>query len=103
MERDKPIYVRPTAQPARVATKLPVKLTQKDIDRKQSQHDDQWLHERKGKTVTVKFLDGETLEGTVLNIRKFHFSIAMENGMNVMVYKVGVKYVAMDETECDVR
>jgi sRNA-binding regulator protein Hfq len=106
MDRNKPIYSRPVVgnissnvQPPKPA----VKFTPEEIERKQSQHDDQWLHDRRGKSVTVKFLDGEQLSGTILNIRKFHFSLATDFGLNMMIYKVGVKYVYTNETESGVR
>jgi sRNA-binding regulator protein Hfq len=92
LQSNQPIYPRvKTAQPPQKPTP-PVKLSPEDIDRKQLQHDDQWLHDRRGKSVIVVFLDGEQITGKVLHIRKFHFSLDTEKE-SLMVYKVGVKYV----------
>jgi sRNA-binding regulator protein Hfq len=70
-----------------------VKLGLDDIERKQLQHNEDFLFERRGQPVFVKFHDGEEIRGTVNRIRKFTFVIDTDEHGSVMVYKVGVKYV----------
>jgi hypothetical protein len=99
LEPNQPIYPRNKTVVGNVRTTVQPKpqISQEHLERKMLQHDDDWLHERKGRIVTVKFMDGEELTGIVTNIRKFHFSISMENGESVLAYKVGIKYVVADE------
>src|ERR1700728_105673 len=95
MEKDKPIYQRPASvTPSRKSISLSTKLSQEDIDRKQLQHNEDYLFERRGQPVFVKFQDGEEIRGTVNRIRKFTFVIDTDSNGSVMVYKVGVKYVS---------
>ncbi|MGA3105372.1 MAG: hypothetical protein ABSD53_12895 [Terriglobales bacterium] len=96
LEANKPIYQRAKpAPPASQPTQKPatLKIGPDEIDRKQLQHNEDWLFERKGQPVFVVFQDGERLTGTVNRIRKFTFVIDTEEHGSVMVYKVGVKYV----------
>jgi sRNA-binding regulator protein Hfq len=94
MEKDKPIYQRPaSATQSRKSIPLPAKFSQEDIERKQLQHNEDYLFERRWQPVFVKFHDGEEIRGTVNRIRKFTFVIDTDEHGSVMVYKVGVKYV----------
>jgi sRNA-binding regulator protein Hfq len=88
----KPIFQRGAAKPA-PAAQPPIKFTPEEVERKQLQHDDEWLHDHKGKAVRVVFTDGETLDGKVTKCRKFSFVLDREIG-SVMVHKLAVKYVA---------
>ena len=60
---------------------------------KKQEYEDDWLYNRKGKSVRVKFTDGETLEGTVVKVRKFTFVLSTETG-TVLCSKIAVKYIA---------
>jgi sRNA-binding regulator protein Hfq len=93
LQSNQPIYPRvKSAQPPQKPTP-PVKLGLDDIERKQLQHNEDFLFERRGQPVFVKFHDGEEIRGTVNRIRKFTFVIDTDEHGSVMVYKVGVKYV----------
>jgi sRNA-binding regulator protein Hfq len=96
LEANKPIYQRAKpAQRASQPTQTPatVKISKEEIDRKQLQHNEDWLFERRSQPVRVTFLDGEKMVGTVNRIRKFTFVIDTEEHGSVLVYKLGVKYV----------
>ena len=94
LQPNQPIYPRvKSAQPPQKPTPS-VKLSLDDIERKQLQHNDDWLYERKGDLVFVAFLDGERLTGTINRVRKFTFVLDTDSNGSVMVYKVGVKYVS---------
>ena len=94
MEKDRPIYQRPVpATKPRKSVSLPATFSQEDIERKQLQHNEDYLFERRDQPVSVKFHDGEEIRGTVNRIRKFTFVIDTNEHGSVMVYKVGVKYV----------
>jgi sRNA-binding regulator protein Hfq len=92
MEKDKPIYQRPAPQ-SRKSISLPAQFSQEDIERKQLQHNEDYLFERRDQPVSVKFHDGEEIRGTVNRVRKFTFVVDTDEYGSVMVYKVGVKYV----------
>lgn len=95
LEKDKPIYARrPVVGNKVVPTKPAEKFPQDAIERKQLQHDDEWLFDHKGQPVFVVFLDGERIMGTVGKIRKFTFVLESEDHGSMMIFKVGVKYVS---------
>jgi sRNA-binding regulator protein Hfq len=64
------------------------------IEQKQLLHNEDWMFERKGRPVWVKFHDGEKLLGTMGRIRKFTFVIDTDEDGSVMVYKAAVKYLS---------
>jgi sRNA-binding regulator protein Hfq len=84
MEKNKPIYSRPSGKP--------ISIPPETIERKLLLHNEDWMFERKGKQVVVVFSDGEQLEGTIGRIRKFTFGLETSLG-SAIVYKVAVKYV----------
>ena len=93
--KDKPIYPRlASATQSKKSISFPAKLGPEDIERTQLQHNEDFLFERRGQPVFVKFHDGEEIRGTVNRIRKFTFVIDTDSNGSVMVYKVGVKYVS---------
>jgi sRNA-binding regulator protein Hfq len=93
LQSNQPIYPRvKSAQPPQKPTPS-VKLSLDDSERKQLRHNEDFLFERRGQPVSVKFLDGEEIKGTVNRIRKFTFVIDTVEHGSVMVYKIGVKYV----------
>jgi sRNA-binding regulator protein Hfq len=93
LQSNQPIYPRvKSAQPPQKLT-TPAKLSLDDIERKQLQHNEDFLLERRSQPVFVKFHDGEEIRGTVNRVRKFTFVIDTDEHGSVMVYKVGVKYV----------
>jgi sRNA-binding regulator protein Hfq len=89
LDPKKPIFRRP----AKSAETPKSKPTQETLDRIIREHDDEWLHERKGKIVRVKFIDGEQLSGVIGKCRKFSFELNAAEG-SLWVQKVAVKYVA---------
>ena len=89
LDTKKPIFQRPTK-----SVEAPkAKPTQETLDRIIREHDDEWLHEHKGKTVRVKFIDGEELSGVIGKCRKFSFELNTAEE-SFWVQKVAVKYVA---------
>jgi sRNA-binding regulator protein Hfq len=95
LDTNKPIFQRGVkpAIPSQLKSIDPVTLTPEQLELKRLQHEDGWLHDHKDKTVRVRFLDGEVLDGTVGKVRKFSFALHTETG-SVMVFKVALKYVA---------
>jgi sRNA-binding regulator protein Hfq len=89
LQPNQPIYQRPKSGQQKPT---PVSISPEALERKKLQHDDEWLHDHKGRRVTVVFTDGEHLEGTVSQVRKFTFVLDRTQG-SVLVHKLAVKYV----------
>lgn len=96
LQPNQPIYQRPKSGPTQPA---PAEVSPEALERKKLQHDDEWLHERKGQNVVVVFTDGERLEGTVNRIRKFTFVLERKPEGSVLVHKLAVKYVVEGQPE----
>ncbi|HWY55865.1 MAG TPA: hypothetical protein VNZ03_15465 [Terriglobales bacterium] len=95
LDPKKPIFQRgiKPAISSQLRPAAPAELPPEQLELKKLQHEDDWLYNHKGKSVRVKFTDGELLEGTVVKVRKFTFVLNTETG-NVLCSKLSMKYVA---------
>lgn len=89
LQPNQPIYQRPKSGRQKPN---PVSISPEVLERKKLQHDDEWLHDHKGRNVRVVFTDGEDLEGAVSLVRKFSFVLERTEG-SVLIHKLAVKYV----------
>lgn len=93
LERNKPIVSRPSGAPTTPQSQLPKpKPPASGVAKVVHKHDDQWLMDHKGQSVSVTFTDGEELEGKLSMVCKFTFTLESET-TSILVHKLAIKHV----------